>query len=140
MKSTLISSFHLALALAADAIPSSSPAPNACPQVHIFGARETTAPPGFGSAQTLVDLVTKAFPGTTSEAIDYPAAPGKRYGASVAAGIAAVVGQTEAFAARCPDAVIIMHGYSQVMQSTRSKIEHSGLVNQEKSAYTCWVG
>ncbi|OIW33524.1 Acetylxylan esterase At 0.90 angstrom resolution [Coniochaeta ligniaria NRRL 30616] len=90
--------------------------PDVCPQVHIFGARETTAPPGFGSAQTLVDLVTKAFPGTTSEAIDYPAAPGKRYGASVAAGVAAVVGQTDAFAARCPDAVIIMHGYSQGAQ------------------------
>jgi acetylxylan esterase len=84
--------------------------------VHVFGARETTAPPGFGSAQTLVDLVAKRFPGATSEPIDYPAAGGKRYGASVADGIAAVVRQTEAFAARCPDSVVIMHGYSQGAQ------------------------
>ncbi|KAB5570189.1 acetylxylan esterase precursor [Coniochaeta sp. 2T2.1] len=122
MKSTLLSTLSLSLALASSS-PSSPnppppPPPNVCPQLHIFAARETTAPPGFGSAQTLVDLVTARFPGggTTSEAIDYPAAPGDQYGASVAAGIAAVVRQTAEFAERCPGAVVVMHGYSQGAQ------------------------
>jgi acetylxylan esterase len=77
MKSTLLSNFYLFLTLAAATHSSSSPAPYVCPLIQVFGARETTAPPGIGSAQTLLDLVTKAFPGTTSEAIGYPAAPGK---------------------------------------------------------------
>lgn len=88
-----------------------------CPKIHIFGARETTAPPGFGSSETLVDLLRHAFPGAggaTAEAIVYPAAGGPHYGGSVTVGIAAVVKQTAVFAARCPRSVIIMHGYSQV--------------------------
>ncbi|KXX76934.1 Acetylxylan esterase 2 [Madurella mycetomatis] len=90
-----------------------------CPKIHIFGARETTAPPGFGSSETLVDLLGRAFPGTgaaTAEAIVYPAAGGPDYSASVTVGIAAVVKQTAVFAARCPRSVIIVHGYSQGAQ------------------------
>ncbi|KAK3692931.1 cutinase [Podospora appendiculata] len=61
-------------------------------------------------------MLVKTFPGTTAEEIVYPAAGGKEYGASVAEGVAAVVRQTAAFAARCPEAVIVMHGYSQGAQ------------------------
>lgn len=96
-----------------------TPPSDDCPQIHIFAARETTAPPEFGSSRTLVDLILGAFPGpsqATVEAIDYPAAglTLDEYAASVTAGIAAVVDQTGAFAARCPGSVIVMHGYSQV--------------------------
>jgi acetylxylan esterase len=70
-------------------------------------------------------MILKAFPGATSEAIVYPAAPGKAYGASVKAGIAAVVNQTTSFNARCPNSIIIMHGYSQVC--TGSSLWSSGL-------------
>jgi hypothetical protein len=87
---------------------------DACPDVHIIAARETTAPPGFGTAATLVDLVQKTFPGATAEAIDYPAAGGANYTQSVAAGVAAVQQQVDAFTGRCPDSVVVMHGYSQV--------------------------
>ncbi|KAK5664041.1 hypothetical protein OQA88_255 [Cercophora sp. LCS_1] len=90
--------------------------PRACPEVHIFGARETTTPQGFGSAQTLVDLVLRRFPGATSEEIVYPAAGDDEYSRSVGAGILAVIKQTSAFAARCPRSIIIMHGYSQGAQ------------------------
>ncbi len=90
-----------------------------CPQLHIFGARETTAPPGFGSSQAVVDLVTKAFPGTTSEAINYPAAGGtnEEYAQSVTDGIVAVLSQVQLFAGLCPKTILIMHGYSQVSES-----------------------
>ena len=91
-----------------------NPLDQPCPEIHIIAARETTAPPGFGTAKVLVDLVLKAFPRATAEEIDYPAAGGDEYGASVSKGIKAVVNQTAVFAARCPGSVIIMHGYSQV--------------------------
>ena len=44
-----------------------------CPEVHVFGARETTAPAGYGTSSVVVDLVVGAYSGATSEAIDYPA-------------------------------------------------------------------
>ncbi|PGH11660.1 hypothetical protein AJ80_07027 [Polytolypa hystricis UAMH7299] len=47
----------------------------ACPNVHVFGAREPTAPPSFGTADTVVDLILAAVPGSTSEATDYPGRP-----------------------------------------------------------------
>ncbi|KAK3302032.1 Acetylxylan esterase At 0.90 angstrom resolution [Chaetomium strumarium] len=98
------------------AFPSSAfrPAP---PAIHIIAARETTAPPPFGSSRTLVDLLLQALsPSITAEAIDYPAAGGEAYSASVAAGIEAVVRQTGEFAERCPGSRVVMHGYSQGAQ------------------------
>ncbi|KAI1107971.1 carbohydrate esterase family 5 protein [Jackrogersella minutella] len=87
-----------------------------CPGIHIFGARETTAPPGFGSALTVVNLIQQANGGATSESIIYPAAGGNVYGASVAAGVAAVANQTKVFNQMCPDSKIVMVGYSQGAQ------------------------
>jgi acetylxylan esterase len=59
-----------------------------CPPIHVFGARETTAPPGYGSAGTFVNLILNAHAGATAEAIVYPAAGGTnaQYAASVQAG------------------------------------------------------
>ncbi|ERT00792.1 hypothetical protein HMPREF1624_02025 [Sporothrix schenckii ATCC 58251] len=93
-------------------------APLVCPQLHVIAARETTAPPGFGSASTLVDLILKAFPGATSEAIVYPAAgnSNRSYSLSVTAGVLAVLAQVTQFAAQCPETVLVMHGYSQGAQ------------------------
>lgn len=88
-----------------------------CPNYHVFGARETTAPPGFGSASTVVNLVQQANAGGTSEVIEYPAAGGNVYAASVAAGVIAVANQTAAFNQMCPESKIVMVGYSQVSLS-----------------------
>ncbi|KAK0646614.1 catalytic core domain of acetyl xylan esterase [Cercophora newfieldiana] len=87
-----------------------------CPQIQIFGARETTTPQGFGSAITLIELVQKRFPGTVAEEIVYPALGDDLYSRSAGEGILAVIKQTSAFAARCPQSIIIMHGYSQGAQ------------------------
>jgi acetylxylan esterase len=46
---------------------------SSCPNFHVFGARETTAPAGYGSSSTVVNLVLNAYPGSTAEAISYPA-------------------------------------------------------------------
>ncbi|OTA64796.1 carbohydrate esterase family 5 protein [Hypoxylon sp. EC38] len=107
----------LTSAIAAASVTGASNTPRQnCPSIHIFGARETTAPPGFGSASTVVDLVQQANNGATSESIVYPAAGGNVYAASVTAGVAAVANQTSTFNQMCPESKIVMVGYSQGAQ------------------------
>ncbi|KAK4113261.1 carbohydrate-binding module family 1 protein [Canariomyces notabilis] len=90
-----------------------------CPQIHIFGARETTVPPGYGTAGQVVDLIKGAFPGATSEAINYPACGGQascggvQYGDSARQGTSAVASAVNAFNQRCPSTQIVLVGYSQ---------------------------
>ena len=86
----------------------------ACPNVHVFGARETTASPGYGSAGTVVNLILNAHPSSSAEAITYPAAGGDSYGTSVQAGTAAVGNQVNAFHTKCPTTKLVLVGYSQV--------------------------
>ncbi|KAJ1529098.1 hypothetical protein HK096_009267, partial [Nowakowskiella sp. JEL0078] len=90
-----------------------------CPSIHVFGARETTASPGYGSAGTVVNLILNAHPGATSEAINYPACGGQSscgsvsYSNSVQQGVAAVVKAVTSFANNCPQTQIVLVGYSQ---------------------------
>lgn len=91
-----------------------------CPGIHVFGARETTVSAGYGSSATVVNLVIAAHPGTTSEAIDYPACGGQAscggisYANSVVDGINAVVTAVNSFHNSCPDTQLVLVGYSQV--------------------------
>ncbi|KAK8079551.1 acetylxylan esterase precursor [Apiospora hydei] len=90
-----------------------------CPKVHVFGARETLQPPGFGTTKSVVDSIVRANNGsTTSEAIIYPAAgeDEEEYASSARAGVEAVVRQTKSFADMCPESLIVMVGYSQGAQ------------------------
>ncbi|KAK4119809.1 carbohydrate-binding module family 1 protein [Parathielavia appendiculata] len=90
-----------------------------CPEIHIFGARETTVPPGYGTAGTVVNLIKQAYPGATSEAINYPACGGQsscggvQYGDSARQGTSAVASAVNSFAQRCPNTKIVLVGYSQ---------------------------
>ncbi|KAF7763666.1 CAZyme family CE5 [Agaricus bisporus var. burnettii] len=90
-----------------------------CPQVHIFGARETTVPPGYGTAGPVVNSIISAFPGATAEPINYPACGGQAscggvsYASSVVQGVAAVARQVNSFNQQCPNAVLVLVGYSQ---------------------------
>ncbi|KAJ4007796.1 hypothetical protein NW766_009601 [Fusarium irregulare] len=90
-----------------------------CPEIHIFGARETSVAPGLGSAGKLIDMIVADHAGATSEAIDYPACGGQascgnvEYGASAKQGTEAVTKAVNALSERCPDTKIVMIGYSQ---------------------------
>lgn len=91
----------------------------ACPDIHVFGARETTVPPGYGTSAVVVDLVLAAYPGSTSEAIVYPACGGQAscgyvsYASSVLQGVAAVASQVNTFNTACPSTQLVLVGYSQ---------------------------
>ncbi|KAL8377645.1 hypothetical protein RB595_008370 [Gaeumannomyces hyphopodioides] len=91
----------------------------ACPGVHVFGARETTVPQGYGTSQGLVNMVLQAYPGSTSAAIVYPACGGQgscggvSYDNSAAQGTQAVVRAVTDFNSRCPNTKIVLVGYSQ---------------------------
>lgn len=111
---------------------------SSCASIHVFGGRETTAPAGYGSAGTFVNLILNAYPGckltnsrnvplltlipATSEAINYPAAGGTnaQYASSVQAGTADVANQINAYNKQCPNAKLVYVGYSQVSGPTIS--------------------
>jgi len=90
-----------------------------CPGVHVFGARETTASPGYGTSLGLVNRVLSAYSGSTSEAISYPACGGQSscggvsYDNSASQGTAAVVQAVTNFNRQCPNTKIVLIGYSQ---------------------------
>lgn len=91
-----------------------------CPSIHIFGARETTASPGYGSASTVVNEVLSSYSGSTAEAISYPACGGQSscggdtYSQSVTAGAQAAASAINSFNSRCPNTKLVLVGYSQV--------------------------
>lgn len=87
-----------------------------CPNVHVFGARETTVPQGFGSSGPVVDMIVAANPGATKEQIFYPATGGNTYAASAQAGVVAVTNQVTNFSLQCPETQIVLVGYSQGAQ------------------------
>jgi acetylxylan esterase len=91
-----------------------------CPNIHVFGARETTVAQGYGTAGVFVNLILNAYPGSTSEAIVYPACGGQAscgsisYASSVQQGVAAVASAVNSFNTRCPSTLLVLVGYSQV--------------------------
>lgn len=92
----------------------------ACPNIHVFGARETTVAQGYGTAGVFVNLILAAHSGATSEAIVYPACGGQSscggvsYASSVQQGVAAVASQVNSFNTQCPSTQLVIVGYSQV--------------------------
>lgn len=101
-------------------VPAIQERQSSCPSVHVLGARETTVSPGFGTAGTVVNLILQAYPGATSEAIIYPACGGQsscggaQYGDSARQGTSNAASQVNSFHTRCPNAQIVLVGYSQV--------------------------
>ena len=110
----------LLLGRASLASPVDLEARQSCPEVHVFGARETTVSPGYGTAGVVVNLVLQAYPGSTAEAISYPACGGQSscggvsYGNSALQGTSAAASAVNAFNTKCPNTKLVLVGYSQV--------------------------
>ncbi|KAF2092357.1 Acetylxylan esterase At 0.90 angstrom resolution [Rhizodiscina lignyota] len=111
-----------------------------CPNIHVFGARETTAPAGYGSSGTVVNLILNAHPGATSEAINYPACGGQSscggvsYANSVVQGISAITSAVNSFNSRCPSTQLVLVGYSQGGQITDDALCGGGDPNEGYSS------
>ncbi|GIZ37994.1 hypothetical protein CKM354_000142100 [Cercospora kikuchii] len=126
---------HLSSTLAAAALVASATAKpleerQSCPAIHIFGARETTAPAGYGTAGVFVNLILNAYPGSTAEAIVYPAIGDSQYGASVRAGTQNIANQINSFNSRCPNSKLVVVGYSQGAQIGDNALCGGGDPNQ----------
>jgi hypothetical protein len=85
--------------------------------VHIIAARASGEEPGGGTIGTVVGNVVEAISGSDSVAVDYPATV-ENYASSVAVGIKNMTELITSYVATCPDARIVLMGYSQVSVET----------------------
>ncbi|CAG8155082.1 unnamed protein product [Penicillium olsonii] len=128
--------FKLSLIAGALAVPIEALEKRACPGVHVFGARETTASAGYGSSSTVVNGLLSAYSGATAEAISYPACGGQAscgsvsYSSSVSQGIAAVASAVNAYNKECPSTKLVLVGYSQGAEIIDAALCGGGVPNQ----------
>lgn len=85
-----------------------------CPKVQLIVARGTHQKPGLGSMKPLTDLILKQVPGSRAIALAYPASLEPTYQDSVGTGDNHMTKYIEYFATRCPQAKLVVMGYSQV--------------------------
>ena len=116
--SLLLSSLAAAMPLEAPTLEDRQT--TSCAPIHLLVARGSTEQPGDGQQlQALARRIVQANPGSDQEAIDYPAALGQttaQYGQSVSTGTKAAQNQLTAYVNRCPNAKIVLIGYSQGAQ------------------------
>jgi acetylxylan esterase len=114
MLTTTILAAHclLSLAFAAPALKVEE-RQSSCHSVHVFLARGTSEPyPGRQSA--VVSAICNGISNCGYEDINYPASTNPSFCSSVEAGIAGGTSQITAYANRCPNASLVLSGYSQV--------------------------
>lgn len=101
---------------AASAQQSSPPAPpamvNCTSGVHVIVARASEEPAGPGFLRKVAEDVVSKIPGSDFVAVDYPAKLSD-YKASQKAGIVAMSSLINNYTAACPNAKIVLMGYSQ---------------------------
>jgi acetylxylan esterase len=85
-----------------------------CPPSHLIIARGSLEAQGPGSLISMANKIIAANPGTTMEAVIYPATI-DNYGTSSGNGTVAVGQMLSSFVQMCPNAKLAMLGYSQVI-------------------------
>ncbi|KAF2434051.1 cutinase [Tothia fuscella] len=84
----------------------------ACANIHIIVVRASTENPGQGVIGTLATMISGAIPGSTVEAIDYPALLNP-YGSSSSNGTTTTTKQLQKYVDTCNKASVVLLGYSQ---------------------------
>jgi acetylxylan esterase len=84
-----------------------------CAPVHMIVARGSFEAPGEGATAKLSTAVKKVLPGTTSEALDYPAKIPYNDQNSMAVGAANMKKAIAKYTTACPTSKIVLAGYSQ---------------------------
>ncbi|QDS77178.1 hypothetical protein FKW77_001944 [Venturia effusa] len=92
--------------------PAGTSKSESCGSLHTIVVRASMEYPGYGMMGALAQAVLESVNGSTSEAIDYPALL-QPYDESSYAGIVATTKQLQSHVDRCPDAKVILMGYSQ---------------------------
>lgn len=93
---------------------STSSADAACATgIHMIVARGSTEDPGVGKMGVISGNVTEKVPGSTVEAVDYPATL-TDYIESEGEGAVAMAKMVVDYAKKCPETKIALLGYSQV--------------------------
>jgi hypothetical protein len=106
----------------------------ACADVHILVARASGEGKGEGMIGGLSRAIKSAIKGADSEAVDYPAALAP-YGSSEIKGVTAAKAQLTAYVQRCPNAKVVLLGYSQV---TRFNILFRAWLTKVTRELTLW--
>jgi acetylxylan esterase len=83
----------------------------ACAPVHLIVARASGEAPGEGIIAGLATKVKRAIPGTTSEALNYPAR--MPYSGSIPVGVANLKKAIATYTQQCPQSKLVLMGYSQ---------------------------
>jgi hypothetical protein len=84
----------------------------ACAAVHYIVVRASTEPPGQGIIGTLATLSSTRFPGSTVEALDYPAVLSP-YNSSSYNGTLELTKRLKDYVDKCSSAKVVLMGYSQ---------------------------
>lgn len=85
--------------------------------VHMIVARASLEPPGTGVIGNISRNIQQQFPGSTVEAVQYPATL-TNYVLSEAAGVTAMAMLVNSYASACPNSRMVLMGYSQGAQVT----------------------
>ncbi|KAF2159745.1 carbohydrate esterase family 5 protein [Zasmidium cellare ATCC 36951] len=104
----------------------------ACPSLgacHILVARGSLEPPGYGSIGAIKDRILARVPGSTAEAVDYPAVIKPSYVDSETDGVVAMKGLIGGFIANCDAKIpLVLMGFSQGAQVVSdSLVEQRGV-------------
>ena len=123
MKTKSLSLLFAAQSVLAATIPQLQPRAT-CAPIHIIAARASTEAPGPGAIGSLATLIQNAHAGTDLESVDYPATL-DNYDSSSAQGTAALTSQLTKYTAACPDAKVVLLGYSQVINAKHDIKEYN---------------
>ncbi|TLD35141.1 acetylxylan esterase precursor protein [Venturia nashicola] len=99
---------------------------SSCPPSHLIIARGSLEPQGPGQLMAMANKIIAGTPGTTIEAVVYPATI-ENYGASSGNGTAAVAEMLSSFVQKCPNSKLALLGYSQGAQIIGDAVAGGGI-------------